>query len=529
MTRFDAVIIGSGPAGVSAAFPLVEAGLRVLMIDPGAGPGEALPEMSYRALRKSAEDQWRFFVGKEFQALRQEGEGSPKFRAPSLAYVFAGHESLLRAETRGFSLCGSLASGGLSNAWGAGVAAFDAGDLRDFPFAASELDASFRQVAGRIGISGEPDDALSDFFGKNMPLEPPPALSPPAATLLRAFEKKPREKDFRIGRARNAVITQSRENRLGCDLSGMCLWGCARGAIYGAVQDIARLLRHRNFTHLPGVIIESIGNEKEGCFAAGHYRAGGGAFRITVPRLLLACGAIGTGKLVLQALGAANRPLRLLSNPSAAFALFFPPLLGQAMPEKAFGLSQLSFTLDAASASSGYFFGNLFSAAGLPVAEFIRRAPLSQPGARRLFRLMLPAMLVGNGFLSSALTRHEMSLRDDGGLVIAAATAPEFSAELGFMRRRLARAFRRCGAWLLPGSFSPAPLGSDVHYAGTVPMRARPAPHEAGVDGAVAGLSNVYVVDGAALSSLPAKPHTLTIMANADRIGRLVAGRAQRS
>ncbi|MGA2128891.1 MAG: FAD-dependent oxidoreductase, partial [Xanthobacteraceae bacterium] len=40
MTSFlhdaDIVIIGSGPAGVSAAFPLVETGLRVLMID-GAG------------------------------------------------------------------------------------------------------------------------------------------------------------------------------------------------------------------------------------------------------------------------------------------------------------------------------------------------------------------------------------------------------------------------------------------------------------------------------------------------------------
>ena len=33
----------------------------------------------------------------------------------------------------------------------------------------------------------------------------------------------------------------------------------------------------------------------------------------------------------------------------------------------------------------------------------------------------------------------------------------------------------------------------------------------------------LYVVDGAALTRLPAKAHTLTIMANADRIARKLA------
>ena len=40
---FDAVIVGSGPAGVSAAFPLLDAGLRVLMVDGGKAPRVASP------------------------------------------------------------------------------------------------------------------------------------------------------------------------------------------------------------------------------------------------------------------------------------------------------------------------------------------------------------------------------------------------------------------------------------------------------------------------------------------------------
>ena len=42
-------------------------------------------------------------------------------------------------------------------------------------------------------------------------------------------------------------------------------------------------------------------------------------------------------------------------------------------------------------------------------------------------------------------------------------------------------------------------------------------------DGELAGLAGVHIVDGACLSTQTEKSHTLTIMANADRIGRILA------
>ena len=54
-------------------------------------------------------------------------------------------------------------------------------------------------------------------------------------------------------------------------------------------------------------------------------------------------------------------------------------------------------------------------------------------------------------------------------------------------------------------------------------MKAVPAPHECNRDGEVSASPGLYVVDGAALTRLPAKAHTLTIMANADRIARKLA------
>ena len=54
-------------------------------------------------------------------------------------------------------------------------------------------------------------------------------------------------------------------------------------------------------------------------------------------------------------------------------------------------------------------------------------------------------------------------------------------------------------------------------------MRSKPSYGETNWLGEVVGLNGVHVVDGTCLPILPAKSHTLMIMANADRIGRAIA------
>ena len=46
-------------------------------------------------------------------------------------------------------------------------------------------------------------------------------------------------------------------------------------------------------------------------------------------------------------------------------------------------------------------------------------------------------------------------------------------------------------------------------------------------NGLLNGKGKIYVVDGSVLSELPAKSHTFTIMANANRIGEHIAHRIE--
>ena len=131
--------------------------------------------------------------------------------------------------------------------------------------------------------------------------------------------------------------------------------------------------------------------------------------------------------------------------------------------------------------------------------------------------------MVGNMFFSSAYSRHSVTLSEDGNPVIRGGHTDDLKGRIDRLRSAVTAAFRRCGIVVLPGSFRAAEPGADVHCAGTLPMSKTPQVWETGIDCEVSGLSGVHVVDGACLPSLPAKAHTLTIMANADRVGRRLA------
>lgn len=521
----DILVVGSGPAGVSAAIPLVEAGWRVLMIDAGLEAEQPPPAQKFYAIRTQDWRQWKLFVGAQFQALRADVPASPKFRAPTNAFAYAGYRQAYNVRAANFSVIGSLAAGGLSNIWGAGVSYYTADDLRDFPITRTELEPSYRAITARIGISGSDSDDLADFFGADISLQPPTALNENAARLLRRYNANraaARRQGVALGRARNAVLTQDLGERQRCDESNACVWGCARGAIYSAAFDLARLRRHDNFHYCGRLMVESLRRQDDRCTLRIRPLDGSEAFEHPAKKIILACGALGSAKLVLNALGIMDRELPFVSSPTLGFAVWLPERLGAAVARQGFGLSQLSFSVRGSEERNSAF-GNLFGTDGLLTSELIRYLPFSAPTAIGFARLLSPSLLLGNCFLPGHFSRHSFSCRSDGTLEVHGAYHNGISSWVAEVKRRLNRMFLRYGMVILPNSFQLTTPGSDVHYAATLPMRRAPESFQTRATGEIAALAGVYVVDGAVLSALPGKAHTLTIMANADRIARRLA------
>jgi len=520
---FDVIIVGSGPAGVSAALPLAEAGVRVALLEGGpADPPPVWPDGDYQTLRRGDADQWRFFLGADLAGVRPQPLASPKFRVPALQAALARFAGAWPIETTDFHAVGALAPGGLSRAWGAGVACFTDADLgADSPIAAADLADAYRRVAARIGIAGRADDDLGDFFGAGLPLQPANPLSENARRLLDRYGRAPGRAGahgLSLGRARNAVLSEPLGGRGGCRQCGFCLWGCPDRAIYSAADELPGLAA-RGVTVLTDCRVMEIAAPPAGPRV--RVLHAGLPAELSARRVLLAAGALGSARLALAALGH-HQPVPLLSTPTAGFAVWLPERLGAAPDGRAFPLAQVSYRVDLGD-GLGDGFGNLFSTDGLPVHEFVRLSPLSIRAGAAIFPLLLPSLLVGNCFLPGALSRHALSVGADGRMRISGGFAPALGAVLGRVRRAVGGALRAYGLFALPGGFRVGAPGTDLHYAATLPMRRQPAPHQTDALGALPGLPGVHVVDAAALPALPAKAHTFTAMANAERIARRLA------
>lgn len=500
-TVHDVLIVGSGPAGVAAAFPLLEAGLKVAMVD-GARDEAPAPQ-----------DRMRASFGPDYSALLPQDDRSPKQRLYRSRAMTRAHAERVGLAARGFRASGAVARGGLSTVWGAYAAEFDDQDLCGYPFGAADLRASYDAVARRIGISGSADDALGAFHGAATPLQAPPPLHPAAARLLARAQPAGA---LTLGRARNALLTQAWEERRACVLCKGCLWPCAGGSIYASTHDLARLRRHPGFTLADDFYVTCLERAGEAWDAV---TTGG---RLRARRILLAAGALGTACIAMQSLDMRGQALPLLSNPLIAMPLWLPGAALLPVPAAGHTLAQLGLRLTLG--DGGYAAGALYSLDGLPLDFISAKLPLSLAAAARVSAWLAGSVLVATMYFPGGYSASTMHL-ERGTLHIDGGVREDFDAVCETALRCLRAELRKLGAVPLPGT-ERAPIGLDNHYAGSCPMGGT-GPLATDAAGEFGAMPGVFAVDGAALPRLPSKHLTLTIMANADRIGRHIAARGR--
>jgi choline dehydrogenase-like flavoprotein len=501
----DVIIIGSGPAGVSAAWPLVEAGVRVLMLD-ASGESLPYPVQSGLAALRSDPERWRTELG--WAGPLADSGVSPKFATPLARAALADFADTAGLDARNFMALGSHASGGLSRIWGALAARYSEADLASLP----GVEASYDRVSQHVGISGGQEIADAD----------PASLAPSVAHLAARHQRLGARPGFHLVTAPNAVLAEPREDRLGCNRCGLCLHGCSRGAIYHSALELPALRRHRNFTHRGGIIVERLSDAGGQIVEA---RIGGEKVRFRAPVVILAAGTLTTTSLALRRIGLSGVPVRIESNPVGGIGFLVPHLIGRALPEQAFGLGQLFYTLEAEAGveAAGVFYG----ADTLPLATVADRLPFTRPFALRAARALAPALVLATAYLPGRFSDNELVVEDDGAagrIRITGRQSSEAERLLSETFGALARLTRSRGAWAIPGSRQILMPGADAHPAGTLPMGGA-GPAATGTDGELQGAPGVFVADGAALPLLSARHPTLTIMANADRIGRALASR----
>ncbi|MBY4631275.1 FAD-dependent oxidoreductase [Rhizobium croatiense] len=495
----DFIIVGSGPAGVSAAFPLIAAGRRVVMLDAGNDAGSEDESRSARVL------------GRNLESLRADDGSSPKLQTPVARGILERFRRESGITGEGFMPVASLARGGLSNIWGAQISYLDAEDIAAWPIDIELLQRSYERISRRVGLSTNTDLTAGANSGPLLP------LGATAAHVLRRHEiAMPADGSFRLFPAVNAILSEPRPGRAACDLRGDCLYGCPSGAIYNSRQDLLSLQKSPHFRLLDNMRAMSLTSNSGWTVGT----ADGSSF--SAPRIILAAGVLGTAALLADLLPIGGEGLRLLNSPTLAIPLLSPARLLRSATAT-HSLAQLGLSLRYGERASDYVTGAVYEVGSLPAQSFVNRMPLGRKAGRAAFETIAGSLLVATIYYPGDQSRSYIH-RDPAagkGMTVRGGFADGFDIRVKDLKRRLRREWQRLGLIPLPGA-SLAEPGVDAHFAGTLPMGAT-GPFGTSVDGELNLHPGLHVVDGSILPELSSKYITMTIMANADRIAHRLA------
>ena len=414
----------------------------------------------------------------------------------------------------------SGAYGGFSNIWGAQVMPFPAAAFRAWPVAAAEMQPHYESVLRAIPFAAEHDD-LAELFPLHAPAEPLPALAERSEAVLRrygAHRDTLRRRGVVVGRARLALKASD------CTLAGLCMSGCPYSLIYSAAHTIDALRRSNRVDYHGHQLAIRVEEDEGAAVVTTRDLAGGGLRRFSADRVLLACGAIGTSRLVLGSLNLFDVDVRVLE--SRQFVLPFvsrraTPHDPRAVPHFTLNQFNMLVTLDENAVDAAQLHFYAYDPA------FLDALPQIEWAREHLLRRVCVAL----GYLPSWASPSfalRVSPPADGALprmTLHGTTAPgPGSRILRRVVRKIAASAPALDLWPVLPLMRLSAAGKSYHWGGTFPHV-----HEAGgrrfasdVVGRVAPWRRIHLVDASVFPSIPATTFTLSVMANAHRIADAV-------
>lgn len=524
---YDVVVIGSGAAGALSAYPLVLAGLRVLMIDGGLDQSAILdnwPATTFEETRKNDSFQRRLFLGEKLDTLLHLKENhSVQMTTGFRSYVTQLEKSQepLKIQNSSFSLLQSFALGGLSEAWGGVCDFLDSNELTEVGLPPVEMQKCYQQVCDIIGVSGKHDQYS---------LQPPAYLDDNGRQLQKTAQlrkKKLDQRGIKVYQPPLAVLTRRLKNRLATNYSDMDFWINTGKSLFRPHFLIQELQTYPNFFYQKGWIVDEL-QEHASCTRISAHQLDqiDQKKQFRARRTILAAGSINSTRIMLKSLNLFNYSTAIIIKPHVIVPSLQWRKLGQAGDQKRLSLCQLAISYKPQPDSSAKSYAQVYSYKSLLLYKLLPYIPLPTPIALRLLSLIAPALVLVDirfsetretiGSLSLLRTRY--STREK--LHITYPPIDVIKKQCRSTLKEMSSVLKELGLLTLTTNWMPT--GSTAHYAGGIPFQSASDPStmlSTLSNGQVAQMKHVYVADASCWRTLSAKPPTLTIMANAYRVG----------
>ncbi len=415
---------------------------------------------------------------------------SPKFKIYDNRYVYQYFKSLINLTEIGFRGIGSLAKGGLSNIWGAGIHPYNAKELSKFPYSYREIQTVYSKI---YKILTNTDIDLVDVNGdsevtSNFSLENP----------LLAI-------NLGSGRSKACHLDSCGDGCIHCNKN-----------VFNSGDHLEELLKSKKVEYMGGMFINSIEYSENQYIVKCSEISTGKNICIKTTCIYSCLGAISTTKVVLG-LSKSEAKTPLLSTPSGGFFMYsfkdFHKVNNGILSCKSFKGSVCEIDFD----------GNIF--------PFSRNLIVSYFGERIgtvLFfffsRFFLSRLFAANIFFSSELSDSSIRYANEGVTVTGKNSlmlTSFFKQAMTLLRKKM---FSK-GLFVLPMGKKVLQPGEDIHYGGSIPMKEKPKINQCNLKGELHGFRCFYVADAASMPFLASKGHSFNSMVNSYYIARESIGK----
>ena len=528
----DVIIVGSGASAVCVAYPMVQAGLSVKMVDPGRqDPVYAglIPDEPFIKIRQTDPEQYRYFLGDRFEGIPFGAVQVGAQLTPPRQYITKETKRWAPINATGFSPVVSLALGGLASGWSAGAMPFGSMEMDDFPISCDELTPHYEKVAQRIGVSGEMDD-LSPFDGTLKNLYPALGIDQNAATILARYKQRKDQlnrKGFYMGKPKLATLSRPHRGRGPDRYLDMSFWGDTDQSVWRPAYTLKELHAYPNFSYRGSQLVESFKEYADGSVDVACTNIQSGQVeQHRARRLILAAGLFGTARIVLKSLNQYGVRVPVVCNPYTYYPMLNLNVLGNPPSETNHSLAQICVVYIPKGDNRSPLHGRVHSYRSLLNFKIIKELPLPYREGIRLVKMLAPSLTVLALDHEDRPTPDKYCMLEKGpeGQPDLLKVVYQLSDAVKMKQRQYEREvlwhFLKLGCIVIKRIFPG--YGASLRYGGAFPMNRQERALTVDTNGLLRGTRSVYIVDGSIFPYLPAKGMTFTMMANANRIGEFI-------
>jgi choline dehydrogenase-like flavoprotein len=515
-------VIGSGPAGISAAMALLRKGIPVTMLDAGLELETRRAEV-VRLL--AARDKQDWDEG-SVNVLKKDAGPSPRGVALKRIYgsdfPYRGMREYQPVELVGAKMYRSLAKGGLSNVWGASILPFQESDIFDWPIPLKNLDPHYSAVMSFMCHSAQ-EDGLNDLFSHHGAYGEAFRMSRQASFFLDDLEKNRSalnsEKIF-FGASRLAATPGlNEEGKKPCAYCGLCLYGCPYGNIYSSGDTLELLSNREDFIYIRGVLVDKLVETDDGVKIHVTKLPGSERCEFSGSRVFLAAGILSSTRIMLASMEAYEHPLKILHSDLFQIPLLRYRAVENVTAEELHTLTQIYLEILDEAIDRHTIHMQVYGYNDFYLAVINKRLGHLAKFFRRFTESLLGRLLIIKGYLHSSISSHiSVRLQRGGTLVLEGHPNEDARRAMRKVAGKLFKNrnyFRALPIHLMARMDDP---GTGNHSGGSFPMRTTPRQFETDVLGRPYGFKRVHMVDSSVFPSIPATTIAFSSMANAHRI-----------